>query len=80
MKSHHRVIRKNKLDTCGTPVFAPDYSATVLAAKMFTNSNDHSMYFRFIWCQAAQGGQGKHIDRCCIQCFCQQTLPIYTSI
>jgi hypothetical protein len=28
---------KNKVDTYGTPVFAPDYSATVLAAKMYTN-------------------------------------------
>ncbi len=29
---------KNEVDNNGAPVFAPDYSATVLAAKMCTNS------------------------------------------
>jgi len=29
--------------------FAPDYSATVLAAEMCTNSHEHSMYIRFLW-------------------------------
>jgi hypothetical protein len=28
--------------------FAPDYIVTVLAAKMCTNSNDHSMYIKFV--------------------------------
>ncbi len=37
-----RVLRKNKPDTYWAPIFAPDYSATVLAAKMCTNSNEHS--------------------------------------
>jgi hypothetical protein len=37
IKSDHRVLRKNKVDT----LFAPDYSANVLAAKMCTNSSDH---------------------------------------
>ncbi len=27
--------------------FIPDYSTAVLAAKMCTNSNEHSMYIRF---------------------------------
>ncbi len=35
IKSDHRVLRKNLVDTYGAPVFAPDYSAPVLAAKMF---------------------------------------------
>jgi hypothetical protein len=35
---------KNKADTNGTPFFAPDFSATVLEAKIFTNSDEHSMY------------------------------------
>ena len=34
IKSDHRVIRKNYVDTYGAPVFAPDYSATGLAPKM----------------------------------------------
>ncbi len=46
IKSYHRVLRKNKEDTCGASVFAPDYSATVLAAKMFTNFHKDSMYNR----------------------------------
>jgi hypothetical protein len=33
-----RVLGKNKVDTYGAPVFAPDYSATVLATKICTNS------------------------------------------
>ncbi len=32
------VLRKNKVDTYKALVFAPDYSATVLAAKICTNS------------------------------------------
>jgi hypothetical protein len=39
IKTNHRVLRKNEVDTYGPPVFAPDHSATVLAAKMCTNSN-----------------------------------------
>jgi hypothetical protein len=34
IKSDHRVLRKNY----GAPVFAPDYSATGLVAKVWTNS------------------------------------------
>ncbi len=34
IKSDHRVLRKNKVDTYGAPVFAPEYRATGLAAKM----------------------------------------------
>ncbi len=48
IKSNHRDPRK-KVDTCGALVIAPYYSATVLAAKMCTNSNGHSMYIRFLW-------------------------------
>jgi len=32
------IFKKNEVDTDGPPVFAPDYSATGLAAKMWTNS------------------------------------------
>jgi hypothetical protein len=34
VKSNHRIPRKNYVDTYGAPVFAPEYSATGLAAKM----------------------------------------------
>jgi hypothetical protein len=40
---------KNEVDIYGAPVFAPDYSATVLAAKMCTNANEHSMDIRYLW-------------------------------
>jgi hypothetical protein len=49
IKSDHRVLGKN-----GAPVFAPDYSATVLAVKMWTNSNEHSLYVRFLWLEPFQ--------------------------
>jgi hypothetical protein len=39
---------ENKVDTYGATLFAPDYSANVLAAKMCTNSHKHSIYIRFI--------------------------------
>jgi hypothetical protein len=42
-------LRKNEEDTYGAPVFAPDYSATTLEAKMCTKSNEHSKCFRFLW-------------------------------
>ncbi len=44
---------KNKVDTYGEPVFVPDYSATVLAAKMFPNSLEHSMHIIFLWFEAS---------------------------
>jgi len=34
IKSNHRVLKKNEVYTYGSPFFAPDYSATGLAAKM----------------------------------------------
>ncbi len=37
LNHNHRVWRKNEVDTYEPPVFAPDYSATGLAAKMWTN-------------------------------------------
>jgi hypothetical protein len=43
IKSNHRVLKKNEVDTYGATVFAPDYSATVLAAKMCSNFNEHSL-------------------------------------
>jgi len=49
IKSVHSVLRTNVVDTYGAPVFAPDYSATVLAAKMCTNSNEQSMHIIFLW-------------------------------
>jgi hypothetical protein len=45
IKSNHRV---QGVDTHGAPVFAPDYSATVLAAKMCINSQEHSIHIRFL--------------------------------
>ncbi len=38
MKSDHRALRKNYVDTYGAPVFASNYSAIGLAAKRWTNS------------------------------------------
>jgi hypothetical protein len=49
IKSNCRVLWKNEVDNYGAPVFAPDYSTFVLAFKMFSNSNEHSMYIRFLW-------------------------------
>jgi hypothetical protein len=49
IKSNYRVIRNNELNTYGAPVFACDYSTTDLAAKMCTNSNEHSMNIIFLW-------------------------------
>jgi hypothetical protein len=43
IKLDHKVLRKNKIAAHGVSVFAPDYSASVLAAKMCTNSDEHSM-------------------------------------
>ncbi len=34
IKSNHLVLRKNKADTYGPPVFEPEYSATGLATKI----------------------------------------------
>jgi hypothetical protein len=43
IKSNHRVLRKKYVETYGASVFAPDYSATVLAVQMCTNSIEHFM-------------------------------------
>ncbi len=40
--------KRNKVDTYGRPVYAPDKSATLLTAKICTSSNEHSMYIRFL--------------------------------
>jgi hypothetical protein len=49
IKSNHRVLRKNEVDTYGAPIFATDYSANVLAAKMCATSNGQSVNIRFLW-------------------------------
>ncbi len=38
IQSNHKVPRKNEVDTYGVPIFAPDYSATVLLASTCTMS------------------------------------------
>jgi hypothetical protein len=45
----YRVLWKNTVEAYGALIFTPDYSATVLAAKICTNSHEHSMHIRFIW-------------------------------
>ncbi len=47
IKSNHRVLGKNEVEIYGTPVFATDYIAIVLAAIICTNSNVHYLYIRF---------------------------------
>jgi hypothetical protein len=49
INSNHRFPRKNKVDTYGAQVFAPDQSAAVLAAKMCTFSHEHSMDIISLW-------------------------------
>jgi hypothetical protein len=44
MKSNHRVLRKNKVDIHGAPVFAPDYNTNYFSSH---NSHEHSMYIDF---------------------------------
>ncbi len=46
IKSNYRVPRKNKEDTYGAP---PGFSRTVLATKMCTSSNWHSVYIIILW-------------------------------
>jgi hypothetical protein len=46
--SNPRGRRENELDPYGAPVFAPNYSATILSAKLCTNSNEHFMHKRFL--------------------------------
>ncbi len=38
IKSNHRVLRKNEVDTYGAPVFTPVHNTIVTEAKMCTNS------------------------------------------
>ncbi len=59
-----RVLRKNKVDTYGAPIFAPDYSsATVLAAKMCTKSNDHSIFILFLSWADMSDSNDRHFRR-----------------
>jgi hypothetical protein len=46
IKSNHRVLRKNEVDTYEAPIFANDYSAIVLAT-----SNGQSVNNRFLWAE-----------------------------
>ena len=48
MKPNHRVLRINEVDAYGAPVFAPDLAPLFLQPKC-TNSNEHSMYIRYLW-------------------------------
>jgi hypothetical protein len=45
---------KNKVNIYRATIFAPDYSATVLGGKMGTNSDEHSMDMKFLWCLETQ--------------------------
>jgi hypothetical protein len=47
IKSNYRVLRKNKVNTQEALVFGPDYSTTVIAAKVSTNANENSFRFPF---------------------------------
>jgi hypothetical protein len=47
--SNHRVLKKNEVDSYGGLIFAPDDSDTILAAKVCTKSNEHSIYVRCLW-------------------------------
>jgi hypothetical protein len=40
----------------GAPVFAPVYSAAVLATKICTYSDEHSVYIRFLWLKTRDKG------------------------
>jgi hypothetical protein len=49
------------VDIYGAPVFAPDFSTIVLAAKMCTNSNEHSvisMHAPRLKCVSPEGLEG----------------------
>ncbi len=35
--------KQNRVDTYEAPVFAPDYSTTVLVAKIYTDHHEHSI-------------------------------------
>jgi hypothetical protein len=47
--SNLRVPKKYEVDSYGGRVFATNYSATILATKICTKSNEHSMYVRYLW-------------------------------
>ncbi len=48
IKSNHRVLIKNIVDTNRAPVFAPDNSATVLVGKRMANPKEHSIKLVFL--------------------------------
>jgi hypothetical protein len=43
IKSNHRVLSKHRVYTHGEPVFATDYSTTVIETEMCTNHFEHSI-------------------------------------
>ncbi len=62
IKSNHRALRKNEVDTHGAPVFAPDYSATVFGAKMCTNSQScFNKVGHLLVCKQSKRGQEPQI-------------------
>ncbi len=48
VKSNHRVLRKNKVDTYGAPVLCLTIAPLFLPAKMCTDSHEHFMYNRLL--------------------------------
>ncbi len=43
IKSNYGVLSKHRVDARGAPVFATDYSTTVIATEMCTNHYEHSI-------------------------------------
>jgi hypothetical protein len=52
-KSDHRVPRKIFVNTYCAPVLYLIIAPLLLAAKMCTNSDEFSMYIRFLWCKTS---------------------------
>ncbi len=57
IKSNHRVLLKNKVNTYKAQVCAPNHSTTALAAKMGANTNQESMYIIFLFLTPATYSQ-----------------------
>ncbi len=49
IKSNYRALRKNKVDTNGTPVLHKTIAPLFLPAKLCTNFHQQSMYNRLLW-------------------------------
>ncbi len=46
IKRNHIILRKNKVDTYGAPVFVPD---CFHSQNVYNNSYEQSMYIRSLW-------------------------------